>query len=143
MPPGYTYSYVVEAWDRAGNRRNFVGKGFGLPPYMVEEDKRIHFLFPGDAHGTSYALDGHKSGIPSPAVLEAASRINQRGSEGSSVIVTVTARSYDQAGVMAEKISRELESLLLGNPARIKHVVDVSDDAPETGTVMIALEPAG
>ena len=44
---------------------------------------------------------------------------------------------------MAEKISRELESLLLGNPARIKHVVDVSDDAPETGTVMIALEPAG
>jgi hypothetical protein len=143
MPPGYTYSYVVEAWDRAGNRRNFVGKGFSLPPYMFEDEERIYFLFPGDSPGTSHTSDRHKSGTPSPAVLEAASRINQRGSAGTTIIVTVTARSYDQAGSMAESISRELGSLLLGDPARIKNVVDVSDDAPEAGTVIIALNPAG
>ena len=42
-----TYSYMVEAWDRAGNKRNFVGEGFELPPYVVQDEQRLALLFAG------------------------------------------------------------------------------------------------
>src|SRR5262245_59259369 len=34
--PGLTYSYVLEARDKAGNKRNFVGQGFELPSYRLQ-----------------------------------------------------------------------------------------------------------
>ena len=33
--PGLRYSYVFEAFDRAGNKRNFVGEGFQLTAYRM------------------------------------------------------------------------------------------------------------
>ena len=35
VTPGLTYSYVFEAFDRAGNKRNFVGEGFRLTAYRL------------------------------------------------------------------------------------------------------------
>ncbi len=142
MPPGYTYSYVVEAWDRAGNKRNFVGKGFGLPPYRVGSGDDVVFLFTGEDidHGSASRRSGVRA--PEPLILEAASRINQAGT-GRSVRVVVTARTYDKANTMAEDIAGSLGSLVIGGPARIRHIADVRDDAPEAGTVALVLEPDG
>jgi uncharacterized protein (DUF736 family) len=143
MPPGYTYSYVVEAWDRAGNRRNFVGKGFELPSYRIEKDQGLYFLFPGTALGSRRTSRGSTPKNPSGVLLEAASRMNQLDHPGWKISITVTARTYDQANGMAEAVSLELGSLLLGDPARIQHIADVRADAPETGTVTVSLEPSG
>src|SRR5207253_1958091 len=33
--PGLTYSYVFEAFDKAGNKRNFVGEGFSISAYRM------------------------------------------------------------------------------------------------------------
>jgi hypothetical protein len=143
MQPGYTYSYVVEAWDRAGNRRNFVGKGFGLPAYMVETREGLHFMFPGGEIGTAASYGAGRDAVPPAVILEAASRINQVRSLDRRVRVVVTARTFDQASGMAEAVTGSLASLLLGSPARIQHVADVRADAPEAGTVTIVLEPSG
>jgi len=143
MPPGYTYSYMVEAWDRAGNRRNFVGKGFGLPAYRVETAEGLYFLFPGDELAAQDPVRGASGGAPARVILEAASRINQMDPADRTVRVSVTARSYEQANAIAESVTHSLGSLILGNPARIHQVADVRDDAPEAGTVAIVLEPAG
>ena len=35
VTPGLTYSYVFEAFDRAGNKRNIVGPGFTVPAYRI------------------------------------------------------------------------------------------------------------
>ncbi|HEY3155624.1 MAG TPA: hypothetical protein VGK76_03215, partial [Candidatus Eisenbacteria bacterium] len=36
VTPGLTYSYVFEARDRAGNKRNFVGQGFTVSAYRLD-----------------------------------------------------------------------------------------------------------
>jgi len=143
MPPGYTYSYIVEAWDRAGNKRNFVGKGFGLPAYSVVTQEGLVFLFPGSDLGRRNSTRTRTRTAPAPVLLEAASRINQESGTERKIRIIVTARNYDQAGGIAETIAGSLGSLLLGNPARIQHVTDVQANAPEAGTVAIVLEPAG
>lgn len=141
MPPGYTYSYVVEAWDRAGNKRNFVGKGFALPAYRVTASGGLSFLFPGSEALTGGSRRGTGRTAPSPEILEAASRINQETGTNGTVRIVVTARTYEQADTMAREIADSLRSLLLGGPARVQHVADVRADAPEAGTVSIVLEP--
>ena len=140
MPPGYTYSYVVEAWDRAGNKRNFVGRGFKLPAYRVGTERGMVFLFTGEALNGRSARRGTAPAPAVPVLLEAASRINQESSTGGSVKVVVTARTYDQAGDIADEVVRSLGDLLVGSPARIKRVADVRDDAPEVGTVAVVHE---
>ena len=140
MPPGYTYSYIVEAWDRAGNKRNFVGRGFRLPAYRVETQEGLVFLFPGSDLGGRISTRTRARTAPAPVLLEAASRINQESGADRKIRIVVTARSYDQAGGIAETIAESLGSLLLGNPTRIQHVTDVQADAPEAGTIAIVLE---
>ncbi|MCK4538773.1 MAG: hypothetical protein KAV42_08255 [Candidatus Krumholzibacteria bacterium] len=140
MPPGYTYSYVVEAWDRAGNKRNFVGKGFSLPAYRVTTGEGMVFLFTGGELDLRTASRGSAIRTPVSVLLEAASRINQESVSDRKVRVVVTARTYDQAGGMAEEVVRSLATLLIGSPARIQHVADVRADAPEEGTVVVILE---
>ncbi len=140
MPPGYTYSYMVEAWDRAGNKRNFVGKGFGLPAYRIESNEGIVFLYPGSDLGGRTSTRGPAKQAHSPVIFEAASRINQENDCSRAIRIVATARTYDKAENMAESVARSLGSLLLGDPARITRVTDVQPDAPETGTVAIVLD---
>jgi hypothetical protein len=138
MPPGYTYSYMVEAWDRAGNKRNFVGRGFGLPAYRIETDEGLVFLFPGGDLG-SRSRGPAKRAHP-PVILEAASRINQENDCSGTIRIVATARTYDQAESMAESVARSLGDLFLGDNARIQSVADVQPDAPEAGTVAIVVD---
>lgn len=135
-PPGLTYSYVLEAYDRAGNKRNFVGEGFELPPYVVQEGPGITLLFAGKELRMSPTSAGTDDLTP-PILMEAATRINQFATSDNLVRVEVTARSFEEAKQTANAIVTRLTPLVLGDPLRIQPVTTVEPDAPEAGTVRI------
>jgi hypothetical protein len=135
--PGLVYSYVLEAYDKAGNKRNFVGEGFELPAYRVEGDERA-ILFSGAELDRKPADYG--SGPPTSIVLmETASWLNQERDIAAPVVVKITAREFRQAKYLADEITRQLQPLLLGDPVRVRTVTDVQPDAPERGTVAITV----
>ncbi|UCH82879.1 MAG: hypothetical protein JSW50_10415 [Candidatus Latescibacterota bacterium] len=137
-PPGLTYSYVLEAYDRAGNKRNFVGEGFELPPYVVQNGSGIALLFSGKALRAS--LPSADSGtMTSPILFEAATRINQSAAAGDPIRVEVTARSFEQAKNNADVIVAQLTPLVLGDPLRFQPITTVEPDAPDGGTVRIVV----
>jgi hypothetical protein len=137
VPPGLTYSYVLEAYDRAGNKRNFVGDGFELPSYRVSTSEGFAMLFAGDELRVSRTPEAGAT-APAPAILlEAASWINQ--SADKPVRVEVTARTFDHAKRLAAEIEHGLTSLLLGDPIRIQSVTNVVPDAPDQGTIAIVV----
>jgi len=135
--PGLVYSYVLEAYDRAGNKRNFVGEGFELSAYRVEGEHRA-MLFSG-AELDRKAAEYGSATPPSVVLLEAASWLNQEREIGAPVVVEITARDFRQAKYLADEITRQLQPLLLGDPLRVRTVTDVQPDAPERGTVAITV----
>ncbi|MFT7699614.1 MAG: hypothetical protein ACI8S7_001442, partial [Candidatus Krumholzibacteriia bacterium] len=68
-PPGYTYSYVLEARDEAGNQRRFVGDGFGLPSFWRDDADGPEFL----ASGTEWLASLNRGDHVSPLTLATAS----------------------------------------------------------------------
>ncbi len=133
-PPGLTYSYVLEAFDRAGNKRNFVGEGFQLPAYRLEPPQALAMLFAGDK------LGGPGS-VPAPIVLEAASWINQAEGAQQPIRIKTTARSFELANAMSQSLVQQLTPLVLGDPVRLQPVTAVEPDAPQQGTVSITVAP--
>jgi hypothetical protein len=131
--PGVTYSYVLEARDRAGNKRNFVGEGFRTSSFRFDGAAGPVLLFTGD----ELKLADSRSEMTPPIVLEAATVMNRGPSPACGVRVEVTARSRDQANAMAARLTRWLGPLLAGDPARLKSVALVSPDAPEDGGVCL------
>lgn len=140
VPPGLTYSYVLEAFDRAGNKRNFVGEGFELPPYRLEIPDGFVLVFSGRelSRSTSLSQDGGEA-PPAPILLEAASWINLFSRPDHLIRVEVTARTYDQANALSQKVVNTLKPLLLGDPLRIQDYTNVQPDAPDQGTVSITV----
>ena len=141
VQPGLMYSYVFEARDRAGNKRNFVGEGFKLSAYRLQTPAGPVLAFTGTPGSTASTRGGAaaRRGATS-LLLESASWINQSPSQ-KPVRVTATARSYEQANALATDVARELVPLLLGNPARVQSQVRVEPDACESGTLQIAPAP--
>lgn len=139
MPPGLTYSYVLEAYDRAGNKRNFVGKGFELPPYRLETEEGIVLVCSGDNISASVTRHNTKRSAPTVMILEAASRINQIRKQDHVIRIEATARSYDEAADLARTVAESLTPLLLGDPAQIQLVTEVEPDAPAQGSVTITV----
>jgi hypothetical protein len=137
--PGLTYSYVFEAYDRAGNKRNFVGQGFKVSAYRLTSADGPVLVFSARELGESQAMSGATTGFArSPILLEAATWINQCGRPRQPVRVTATARSFDRASELAQNVAGGLASLIMGDPARIQNVAQVEPDAPEEGVVKIA-----
>jgi hypothetical protein len=135
--PGLVYSYVLEAYDRAGNKRNFVGDGFELPSYRVEGPPPA-MLFSGaelDRQPAGNADNAPASGI----LLEVASWLNQERKIDAPVVIEITAREFRQAKYLADEILRQLKPLLLGDPVRVRTATNVQPDAPERGTVAITV----
>jgi hypothetical protein len=137
--PGLTYSYVFEAWDKAGNRRNFVGNGFEVSAYRIAGAAGSTCVFSGRDLATSGNARA-VAGSPSPVVLEVASWLNQTR-PGPRIQVTATARTFDQASAMSAGVTRQLAALVLGDPARIQALNQVEPDAPEAGTIKVAAMP--
>ena len=137
--PGLTYSYAFEAHDKAGNKRNLVGPGFGVSAFAFDSPSGPVLTF----SGRMLDADGRRGGADAPSliVLEAASRISQGPAATRPLKVTATARSREQADALAARVVRELAGLTPGDPARLMAQSQVETDAPEDGVVRIA--PAG
>lgn len=133
--PGLTYSYVLEARDRAGNRRHFVGEGFEVPAYRVMDQEELVLTFPGDAlAGTAHATSAGPAA--DPLLADAASRVNQMPA-GAKVEIHVTARSRARAEALARQVHEGMRAFLVGDPARVMERIAVEADAPAQGTVRI------
>lgn len=131
VTPGLTYSYVLHAVDRAGNKRSFVGPGFEVANYRLDGPRGSTLAF------SAAGLGGRGKGTTAPLLLEAASWINQAPS-ATRLRVRSTARSLEQANALAALVAGELGPHVLGDPARLQVATLVERDAPEAGTVEIA-----
>jgi hypothetical protein len=140
VTPEMTYSYVFEAKDRAGNKRNFLGEGFRVSAYRLDGAGGPRLVFA--AHRLAWPAIG-SDGAPArdatpPILLEAATCLNQAARPERPVEVAVTARTHDQAQALATQVVRLLAPNLVGDPARVAGKAVVEPDAPEGGTVAIA-----
>ena len=138
MTPGLTYSYVFEAFDRAGNKRNFVGEGFSVNAYRIDSTEGTTLVFSAAGVNVATATRGARSTVESnvsPLLLEVASALNESDRVSQPYKVTVTARTADQASQLAASITKALSTYVLGDPARFRPVTVVETDAPESGAV--------
>jgi hypothetical protein len=131
--PGLTYSYVLEARDRAGNRRHFVGDGFQVPAFRVSGDETVMLTFAGDALGVADRGTGSSG---DPLLAETATWINQVPA-GAPVEILATARSHARADALARAVHAGLEPRLVGDPARVRERLSVEADAPAAGVVRV------
>jgi hypothetical protein len=127
--PGLTYSYAFEAYDRAGNKRNFVGQGFAVSAYRIDGPPGPTLLF------SAKDLTGARS---DPIVLEAAGAWNEGNHLRDPIRILVSARTRDEANTLASRVSSVFVENTLGDPARIQTVTEIRSDAPEGGVVRIA-----
>lgn len=136
--PGLTYSYVFQARDRAGNKRNFVGNGFQIPAYRIESPKGLLMMIPGEDLGaTPVRPTTGAVAAPAPVTFEVASWLNQLASPTARIQITAVARTQDRANALASGMARDLGRLVLGDPARLSTAGTVEPDAPAGGTVRI------
>jgi len=150
VTPGLTYSYIFEAYDRAGNKRNFVGEGFRVSAYRLDSPDGPVLVFSGQsvlaalksARAFGMGADGAAKAVP-PVILEAAGWLNASSRLTQPVRVTATARTYEQATFLAGRVNAALVEIALGDPARIQSVAEVVADAPDGGTVRIGPPPSG
>jgi len=136
--PGLTYSYVLEAHDKAGNKRNFVGQGFKVSAYRLSTPEGPMLTFAGRELPSS---DPRRPVVDTgsvPLLIEAATWINQAPNPSKPVRVTASARSFDEANALASLVARQMAPYLIGDPARVQTTAEVRADAPEGGTVVIA-----
>jgi hypothetical protein len=143
VTPGLTYSYVFEARDKAGNKRNVVGPGFTVSAYRIDGPGGPTLLFAATELQSAASANatapqtGSETPTAAPILLEAASWLNQ--TELSRPLkVTATARSQELADALANNVKRSLAPLVLGDPTRLDAVALVEPDAPEGGTITIA-----
>lgn len=133
--PGLTYSYVFEAVDRAGNKRNIVGDGFELPAYRLKTNDGMVMLFAGD----ELLRPDRRAGLAPPILLETASWLNQFGHTGATVRVEAVGRSFQDAKELAATVVKTLTPLLVVDPVRLQTVTTVEPNAPAGGSVRIAV----
>ena len=140
VTPNMTYSYVFEAHDKAGNKRNFVGPGFKLSAYRTEgKDGPVLAFAAGElAWPEIDAVRGGARQATPPILLEAATWLNQAPKAERPVRVTATARGYEQAQALAADVTRLLAPHLVGDPARVRGEAVVQPDSPEGGTIVIS-----
>jgi hypothetical protein len=132
--PGLTYSYVLEAFDKAGNKRRFVGKGFQLEAYRRDHDNGPQFLIAGKQW-----RDAAKKARPgaSAFLLETASWINLKTGPGDPVLITVTAGTYAEAQALGDMVAAELRPLLPGNDSRVAVSAIVEPGSPLGGVMHV------
>jgi hypothetical protein len=142
VTPGVTYSYVFEAKDKAGNKRNFVGDGFRVSAYRLDTPEGPALVFSGlelrESTGGLYGGPGVARGT-APLLLEAASWLNQSPHVTRTVRVTTVGRSQEQAASLAKQVAGAIAAHTVGDPSRIQTLPQVAADAPDGGTVRIAL----
>ena len=150
VSPGLTYSYIFEAYDRAGNKRNFVGEGFRVSAYRLDSPDGPVLVFTGQsvlaamksARSFGLGADG-ASKVVAPVILEAAGWLNASSRLTQPIRVTATARTYEMASLLAGRVNAAFTEIALGDPARIQTVAEVVSDAPDGGTIRIGPASGG
>jgi hypothetical protein len=134
--PGATYSYVFEARDRAGNKRNFVGEGFHVTAFRYGAPESPVLVFAGNELARGAAARGLDD-VP-PIVVEIATILNQAPASRE-VQIEITARGREESNALAQRLNRWLAPLVLGDPARFQNTAVVQSDAPVGGAVKITV----
>lgn len=134
--PGLTYSFVLESWDKAGNKRRFTGDGFALPAYRTVDPAGPCFLASG---GQWRQAAREAGGRPSALALEAASRINLHGGAAAAVEIRATGRTFAAAEALGNDVAAVLGPLLPGGATRLVVTTAVQDGSPPEGTVLVRL----
>lgn len=137
-PPGYTYSYLLEAWDDAGNQRRFVGDGFALPAYRRDLAAACEFLISGEQWLRSEGRSNERSVL----AYEIAHWINLRCEPSVPLQVIATHRSAGEARGLAARVVRELAPLVGGDPDRIVVEIRIAEAAPPAGTLQVTAQVA-
>jgi hypothetical protein len=146
VTPGLTYSYLFEAYDRAGNKREFLGEAFKVQDYRLDTATGPLMVLSGRDLLPS-AMPSRGSGpyaaptgtpLASPILAEAASCMNQYEGLRRPIRITCVGRSYEQASLLGALVSSGFSPLVLGDLARIQVATEVEPDAPEGGVVRIA-----
>jgi hypothetical protein len=146
VTPGLTYSYYFEAFDKAGNKRNFVGEGFKVSAYRVDSAAGPVLVFSGQSviqaqkNGRAFGMGAASSSraVP-PVILETVSWINQTSNVSQPIQVTVSARSHEQATFLAKQVATTMGELALGDPSRVRTSTEVAPDAADGGVVRVSL----
>ncbi len=136
VPPGLTYSYVFEAVDRAGNKRNIVGNGFELPAYRLATNDGMVLLFAGD----ELSQPDRRAVTASPILLEAASWLNQFGPGKGTIRIEAIGRSFEDSKELAATVVKALTPLIVADPVRLQTVTTVEPNAPAGGSVVIEVQ---
>lgn len=123
-----TYSYVLNAMDKAGNKRSFVGNAFEIPPHMDQKGSDVTMTF---------AVPVNETSVPQALVNEAASRINESGSATRPVRVEVTAPTLSLSKSIASGIVSSLQPLLRGDQSRLSTATLVDAGGGERASVVI------
>jgi hypothetical protein len=134
--PGLTYSFVLESWDKAGNKRRFTGDGFALPAYRTEGPSGPLFLVSGSQWRQAAREAG---GRPSVLALEAASRLNLHTGAAAVVEIRATGRSFAAAEALGDEVAAVLGPLLPGGATRLVVTTAVEDGSPPEGSVLVRL----
>lgn len=134
--PGASYSYVFEARDKAGNKRNFVGEGFRVASFRYGTPESPVLIFSGQelARAGTQGLDD----VP-PIIVEVATLLNQAPASHT-VHLEVIARSADEGVALGQRITRWLTPLVIGDAARIQPSSVVRTDAPVGAAVKVTVE---
>jgi hypothetical protein len=125
-----TYSYVLNATDKAGNRRSFVGDAFTLPPHAAQGKDGVSMSF-------SVPLESAQERVPEAVVLEAATRLNGAVPATVPVRVEVTAPTFNLARSIADEVVASLKPHLYGEPSRITVVTQVDAGGADRASVTI------
>ncbi len=125
-----TYSYVLNATDKAGNKRSFVGDSFQIPPHMAQNKDGMSMSF-------SVPVESATDRVPDEVVLEAATRLNQNVATNVPVKVEVTAPTFNLAKSIADEVVATLQPHLYGEPARVVVVTNVDTGGAERASVTI------
>jgi hypothetical protein len=134
--PGASYSYVFEARDRAGNKRNFVGEGFRVSAFRYSTPGGPVMVF----SGLELARPGggtYGPSEPPPIVMEAATEVNQAPA-ASAVRIEVTAKRAEEGDALAARLAGWMAPYVIGGAARIRTATLVQADAPDGAAVRIA-----
>jgi len=136
VPPGLTYSYVFEAFDRAGNKRRFMGNSFQIPPYRLDGDNGPLFMISGEQWRA--AEQGRSDRKFSHAyLLEVASWLNLYTEPNEPLQIVATARTFAEANTLGQQVQTALLPLLPGDDARIAVSAIAEPGAPDGGTLCI------
>jgi hypothetical protein len=136
--PGASYSYLFEARDKAGNKRNFVGEGFRVNTFRYDTPQGPTLVFAASELERPGGAAWGPDETP-PIVIQVASEMNQEPAERR-VRIEVTARSAAEANALGGRLMKWMGPHLLGDPARLESVGFVAADAPVGGAVSVSTE---